>query len=412
MFTAPIHCSVQSQARKMFLALAAATLAACAAHPKPPAGPPASTRAFCAAGDYRFYTDFDTGALFDCGETAGGPALIIAPEYAPINPSPWYAWRIVPAGGSADLSPDVTVLQRYRFARHRYHPWISPDGEHWERLAGSRVEIDNDGTAVFRLTVPAGGLHVAAQPPLDGEAMARTVARLAGATGLRETEIARSPGGRAVVAYRTDPADRRGSVVLTGRQHPPEVTGGLAFQDFAERLFAADELATRFRSHYTIGLVPEVNPDGVARGHWRTNLRGVDLNRDWGPFTQPETRGVARWMERLHGEAPLRLFIDFHSTWQDVFYMPHPEDDPVPAGFAAEWRKRLASRLGEAMPDWSGQHNPGLPTAKSWVRNAYGVVAFTYEVGDATPRERIRQTAEAAAEEMMKLMLEIEVDLP
>ena len=150
----------------------------------------------------------------------------------------------------------------------------------------------------------------------------------------------------------------------------------------------------------------------MARGHWRSNLRGVDLNRDWGPFTQPETRGVADWMARMNGEAPLRLFIDFHSTWQDVFYMPHPADDPIPAGFAAAWLQRLADRLGGDMPDWSGEHNPGLPTAKSWVRKAYGIVALTYEAGDATTREDIRRTAEAAAEEMMKLMLEIEDPIP
>jgi hypothetical protein len=134
----------------------------------------------------------------------------------------------------------------------------------------------------------------------------------------------------------------------------------------------------------------------------------VDLNRDWGPFTQPETRGVAEWMSQLHGQAPIRLFMDFHSTSYDVFYMPHASDDPAPLGFAATWRTRLANRLGDAMPAWSGQHNPGLPTAKSWVRKEYGVVAMTYEVGDNTPRDRIRQVALAAAEETMKLMLEIE----
>jgi hypothetical protein len=106
------------------------------------------------------------------------------------------------------------------------------------------------------------------------------------------------------------------------------------------------------------------------------------------------------------------MFIDFHSTGHDVFYMPHPSDDPAPAGFAAAWRDRLAERLGEAMPAWSGEHNPGLPTAKSWVGRKYGVLAMTYEVGDNTPRDRIRRVALAAAEETMKLFLEIGGDAP
>ena len=67
----------------------------------------------------------------------------------------------------------------------------------------------------------------------------------------------------------------------------------------------------------------------------------------------------------------------------------------------------LSRRLGKGMPAWSGDHNPGLPTSKTWVRKHYGVVAMTYEVGDNTPRERIRGVAVAAAEEMMKLMLEM-----
>ena len=74
--------------------------------------------------------------------------------------------------------------------------------------------------------------------------------------------------------------------------------------------------------------------------------------------------------------------------------------------FSAAWRNRLRERLGDDMPEWSGEHNPGLPTAKSWVRKEYGIVAMTYEVGDNTPRDRIQRIARAAAEETMKLLLE------
>ena len=42
-----------------------------------------------------------------------------------------------------------------------------------------------------------------------------------------------------------------------------------------------------------------LKPDGVADGHWRHNDGGKDLNRDWGPFTQPETQAVAGVLEKL-----------------------------------------------------------------------------------------------------------------
>jgi hypothetical protein len=393
--------------RRLFSVLLPAALSACATGPGGGAVPPDAAQAFCQAGDYRFHTDFATAALHGCASSETGPALTVAPEYAPINPSPWYAWRVTGPRTSA-----LTVTQRYLHGRHRYDPWVSEDGENWRRLPESRFEVGAAGELTLRLEVPRGGLYVAAQQPLDNADMDGWARSLAARHGLHSRRAAVSVGGRAVTAWWSDADQRRGLVVLVGRQHPPEVTGGLAYQDFVARLFADDDLARRFRAQWAIGLVPSVNPDGVARGHWRTNQRGVDLNRDWGPFTQPETRGVAAWMKDLHERAPLRLFLDFHSTWSDVFYMPHPADDPVPSGFSGAWRQRLSERLGEAMPGWSGQHNPGLPTAKSWVRKAYGVVGMTYEVGDRTPRGQIRTTAVAAAEEMMKLMLAIEEPSP
>jgi hypothetical protein len=379
------------------------SLAGCAAAPPVPV----ASEPFCRVGGLAFYTDFESAALHGCAAGENGPVLTVAPEFAPINPSPWYAWRIMDSDPKAEVTA-VTVTQRYQHGWHRYAPWISTDGLHWERLPENRLAVADDGTATLQLEVPPEGLYVAAQPPLGSSTMGQWALDLAEKNGLSAVTVARSVLGREVKAYLSEHAANEASLVLIGRQHPPEVTGGLAYQNFVERLFGDDDLAKRFRDRFTIGLVPEVNPDGVVRGYWRTNVRGMDLNRDWGPFTQPETRGVAKWLAGLNERAPLRLFIDFHSTNRDVFYMPHASDDPEPKGYSAAWLAALQSRLGDGMPDWSGENNPGLPTAKSWVRRKYGVLAMTYEVGDDTPRDRIRRVARAAAEETMKLLLETE----
>ena len=91
---------------------------------------------------------------------------------------------------------------------------------------------------------------------------------------------------------------------------------------FVERLLARDELAEEFRRQFGILIVPNINPDGVYHGNWRHNVNGIDLNRDWGPFTQPETQlmrdELARFLEA--GAARPYVFLDFHSTAHDVIY--------------------------------------------------------------------------------------------
>lgn len=360
------------------------------------------TDAFCKVGRVAIHADFEAAALHACSEHPDGPVLTIAPEYAPINPSPWYAYRLV-----SESPGPVTITHRYRNAKHRYAPWTSTDGGTWTAIDVSSVEtFDDDHAARFTLNIPPGGLYVTAQPLVTNADMERWIVGMMAQHDIESEVVARTPDGRDVALLLSRPCEPAGLIVLLGRQHPPEVTGAFAFMDFAERLFEDDETARGFRERYRLALVPVVNPDGVAAGHWRLNERGVDLNRDWGPFTQPETRGVADWLATAAGTLPLTLLLDFHSTWSDVFYAPHDSDDPSPTGFGPAWRERMAARLGEDMSGWSGAHNPGLPTAKSWARRAYGITAITYEVGDGTPRDIIRTKARVAAEEMMKLLLQ------
>ena len=360
---------------------------------------------FCSVADLEFHTDFEGARLYACATGDSGPVLTIAPEFAPINPSSWYAWRVVPADPG-----EVIIRQRYLHGQHRYDPWISLDGVRWDQLPADATTRGKDGEIAFRVRLPENGLYIAAQPILSNAGMEEWAARLAARHGLDAVPVARTPGGRAVTAWQMEPTEARGLVVFIGRQHPPEVTGGQAFQDFVERIFMADDLAVKFRSQFAIGLLPNLNPDGMARGHWRTNRRGVDLNRDWGPFTEAETRGAAAWITALDQRTPLLLFLDFHSTWLDVFYTQHESDNPHPHGFTTAWKESLQERLGDDMPAWSGSHNPGLPTAKTWVRKIFDATAITYEVADTTPRPLIRKKAVAAAEEMMKLMLTLEVE--
>jgi predicted deacylase len=155
-----------------------------------------------------------------------------------------------------------------------------------------------------------------------------------------------------------------------------------------------------------------MNPDGVANGHARHNAGLTDINRDWGPFTQPETQSIAAVLDQLdeRGIQP-RLMLDFHATKMTptmIFYTQVPEDDTDPRLFATNWMGQVAERTGE----FEFTHDPrppsGLDNTKNYFFSRYGIPAITYEIGDETDRQAIHDHTPAFAEEMMRVMLQAE----
>lgn len=104
-------------------------------------------------------------------------------------------------------------------------------------------------------------------------------------------------------------------IFLSARVHPGETPGQFAFLGLLRFLLSADPRAKELRDRFVFKLVPMLNPDGVARGHHRTNSLGLDLNRCYTSPTREEHEGV--WLTKRilsHWSAQKRLLfcIDFH----------------------------------------------------------------------------------------------------
>lgn len=324
--------------------------------------------------------------------------LVITPEAEPINPSPWYAFEI-----QSDRAADVEVSLFYGTYRHRYAPKRQLAPGVWRALPESAVTVFGEGErAVIRLDVPAGGALIAAQEVLSVAERTAWSGAFASRHGFERYEIGRSVDGHPIYALLGGAGEGAPLILILGGQHPPEVPGTLGLRAFLEAL--ASEGNTLLQTHRLL-IVPDMNPDGVEGGYWRLNTGLVDLNRDWGPFTQPETRAVRDELARqaATGHRPV-LMLDFHATRRNVYYTPSDEGALDPPGFASMWIAEIDRLYDGEQPDVSASHNAGLPTAKVWFAETFGAPGLTVEYGDETDRTEIAALSEAGARALVNVL--------
>lgn len=369
--------------------------------------------------NFTFDNDFDGARL--SGITQNNDTLftaIIAAENYPINPSPWYAFKI-----TAKKPSTIWVRLTYLNAKHRYFPKISKDGKNWQTVDSTDCRLEKDpstpnqtfqenalsASAYVRVSVGEKPTWIAAQQLITSKIINEWASNLCKKSFVSSEIIGYSPQNRPLQCLRIgeDKTNSKAMIVI-GRLHPPEITGHLALQTFVETLCADNDLARRFRKNYTVFVVPMMNPDGVDNGHWRHNTGGVDLNRDWFNFNQPETRFVRDFLrKKIDGkQSHLQFGIDFHSTWDDIFYTNLTDKPTNMQGLIPKW----FAALTQAIPEYKVNARESKPYAgmvsKAFFYNEFNTEALVYEVGDNTPLDFTALKSKTAAEKLMQLSME------
>ncbi len=350
-------------------------------------------------------THFESGAFHRCDVRDGNFVIAIRPEDPKVRvPMPWYAFRASPKRPG-----EAVVLMGFTDAdADRFWPKVSLDGINWQPLADRAVAVSEDKQRLaLRIPLAEAPVWIASQRLLTTRFYDTWLLSLAQRPDVAVRVLGRSIHGRpiSVAETKSNPL----GVLFIGRQHPPEVTGALTMRAFVDTVLADTELARSFREIFTVITVPLLNPDGVANGHWRHNAGKTDLNRDWGPFRQPETRTVRDLLADLAERGTsLRLMLDFHatrSTETHLFYTQRPEDgDGSAYAFAVDWFDRVRQR----QPDLVFVHRPSKSAsdnAKNYFFDRYGIPSITYETGDETESDWIAVAAPLFAEQMMRALL-------
>lgn len=336
---------------------------------------------------------------------------LITPENTPVNMSPWYSFKLW-----SDSEKDIVLKLTYLDGtRHRYYPKISKDGKNWKSLDSAYFKLNNKVidekevgvSATLDLTLSKDTLWVSAQEKIISSDVNEWSEKLEANSFIEKIKIGESKEGRPIHSLKIGKSDDKAMILVLSRQHPPEVTGFLAMQAFVETIASDSETAKNFRKKYNTYVVPLANPDGVDNGNWRHGMGGVDLNRDWEDFNQPETRAIRDFMKKKVAESggKLYFFVDFHSTWEDIYYTIDPGQEGNMPGLVPE----LISSTGKELKNYEPNVRPSPGTGKRVTSTSYffynfGAEALTYEIGDNTPRDFVRRKGELTAEKLMKLM--------
>ena len=351
---------------------------------------------------------FDTlfpGARLDSIEVLGNNKYVahILPAFEPVNPSAYYAFTI-----SSKSDKEIEVQLNYGKHKHRYIPKLSTDRKSWKNIGSHNIAIDTlKGIATLKLNVSQQKLYVAAQEIESSEDTYKWL------DGILEehSELKKIVAGKTALnkdnyVLELENETTKNSIALIARQHPPEIPGGtIGFKAFYETLLSNTDVANKFREKFNIYAFPLFNPDGADLGNWRHNANGVDLNRDWVDFTQPETQMAKTYFKnKLQEGQIIRFALDFHTSHSGPYLLVLDSLNQTNSKhITPDWIKNIESNSKFKVED--RKRSQELPYCYNYFYNHFGSEAVTYEDGDEIDRAIIKRKAQVYARELMKTLI-------
>jgi len=278
---------------------------------------------------------FDSGNIDVIDVTEDGSATLEIPFDVGDEHRQWFHFRVSGARGRAIRLVIRNAGQcSYPKGWEGYRACRSTDREDWVRVP---TEYE-DGVLTITDRPDADVAWYAYFAPYSHERHQDLLAEAQQSPLARLTRLGATVDGRDLdrVVVETDAGSDARVFWVIARQHPGESMAEWWMEGFLGRLLDPDDaLAKRLRGEAVFHVVPNMNPDGSARGHLRCNAAGANLNREWHAPTLERSPEVFHVLEAMK-QTGVDLCLDVHG------------DEALPYNFISgaegipSWSERLA----------------------------------------------------------------------
>ncbi len=350
----------------------------------------------------RFDTDFESGQGSDFREAQPGRIRFDIPCDTESDDRQWFYFAVEGGAGrnlefNLERTNETNMLSHWDSCR----PVISSDGgKTWRRIDDSAWHHDRERCVyTFRVAIQSERDLIAYHYPYTVSDHRRKVEEWRAHRAVAHEIAGRSIDRREIDLLRIGegdkPAKERRGIWVTARQHAGESPASFVVEAFLDFVLSEDPRARALRNHVLINVVPMINPDGVAVGNYRDNLKGINLNRVWNaadPESSPEVLGVTDSVAAWAADGnPYDMYIDFHA---DSYAHEHyafrsskaltPSKTPLGDHYYAE-TARYMRLIANHAPEFLGgklvsfTEHPGI--AYRYMMHQYHVIGLVPEAG-------------------------------
>jgi murein tripeptide amidase MpaA len=276
--------------------------------------------------DISFSTDFESGSATNLHVRPDGVVVFsISPDPAGSE----YLWFNFKVFGAGDKRLEFVIEnalgahqtgERWNITR----PVFSSDGIRWTRAAdvsyAREFSLKNPlGAMRYRFWAPfaAETLQVAYSYPYPHAQLESFLNSLRDDPRCAVSQLGLSEDGRGIpqlhLAAPASTAVYREKIWLICREHPGETPASYVCEGFIKALLE-HPAGRRLLDQFDFSIVPMLNVDGVTRGYYYRNAKGVNLARDWVSFSSAEVKSLRSALEADAERGRLRLVVNLHSS--------------------------------------------------------------------------------------------------